>query len=353
MSQKFWHSSNFVKLSPDLFNDNPNRPRLEPLDILILSTLCTWTRIDNPEKGRYNWESLETWGKRFGTNKDTAARSFQRLGVLRLIGSYAIKHQGRTMPLRFVRIDKLGEWIDQDKHLGGWPLFVIEQNEKGEPQKRKYLLNDSAESTAILKSQKANLELTPKEVIEHDILGNLNSVSPRMIWACAKYCGLNPAQYYEMHPQVIERRAQSRKEAAGLKAERQKAKAKRAKTFDNMKMAMDAHNNRLNERDRVSDATIRREASNCLSHYEINQWQMSGGRHVASVEEVAGPWLNKVVTNINRAKANEKARQQEERKSRMSWANDLQRDYEEKYFRQSAKASANPDTIDIEHEEMG
>lgn len=346
---KIWTTPHFVRVSNDLLNNNPNRPKLEPLDILIFSTLCGWTNVEDPKSGHYNWESLETWGKRFGTNKDTAARSFRRLTGLGLVRNFAIKHQGRTKPLRYVALDKLREWVNPEAHTEGWPFVAWVDDGTGKRQKKTVPLRNDAASKKLLGTFDERLQLTPPETIRAQVIEKMHAVSPRLLFACCIYAGVNPDDYYPLHPIVQEGRRKQMEQAAERKAERAAVKKARAKTLQNMIKAMQSHNNQLSQRDRLDESLIQREAANCLSHYEINQWQMSGGRHVASVDEVAGPWLDKVASNINRAKANERARQAQESKSRMSWAYDLQKEYEER----TATASANPETIDIEHEEMG
>lgn len=100
-------TGHFVKLYNFLLNDQPNRPKLNPLERELLCRLADWTKAG---QGRYNYQSNAEWARLLGSSNKTVGNAFHRLRALGLVSWYSFPSGVGVKFLRFVKPDDLKRW---------------------------------------------------------------------------------------------------------------------------------------------------------------------------------------------------------------------------------------------------
>ena len=101
------NAGHFVKSYNFLLNDQPNRPKLNPLERELLCRLADWTKAG---KGRYNYQSNTEWARLLGSSNKTVGNAFHRLRALGLVSWYSFPSGVGVKFLRFVKPADLNRW---------------------------------------------------------------------------------------------------------------------------------------------------------------------------------------------------------------------------------------------------
>ena len=359
MSKTFWNSSHFVRLSQDLFNaqQNPARPNLSPLDVLILARMCSFAQLEKPGKAVYNYESLEVWASITGAGVDAVRRSFRRLQALKLLLVSEMRAGGQTLHLRDVRPDNVHEFCNPKRFLEGWPVSMptIDQDGKRNYEKTEFLwINADTPKSAWAAAMTKPSKPSPEDVREF-ILQRPGSVGTRVLKYCAKYCGLDAKEFVDQHPTVQKARKESAEQYEAKAREFEAQKQKRAKTTEKVLNAMRAYQNAQRGDKKqlpfgvrpLSEQQLQAEAGNCWAHYDAEGWQLGKGKRVSDVAEVAGPWLERVYFKLMTSKLENRERQ----RAALDWEDDLKADVRRHWYGQEPQP-APPETLDVEHEEI-
>lgn len=313
MKKTFWKSSHFVRLPQDFFNaqQNPARPNLSPLDVLILARMCSFAQLEKAGKAVYNYESLEVWASITGAGVDAVRRSFRRLHALKLLGVSEMRVSGQTLHLRDVRADNVHEFCNPKKFVDSWPVSMptIDQDGKRNYEKTTFFWINSDTPKSAWEAAMTKPNKPSPEDIRDFILQRPGSVGTRVLKYCAQYCGLDPKEFIEQHPTVQKARKESAEQYEAKAREFEAQKQKRAKTTENILNAMRTHQNAKFEAGKtpnglkpLNEYQLQVEAGNCWAHYDAEGWQLGKGKHVSDVTEVAGPWLEKVYAGSAKAK---------------------------------------------------
>jgi hypothetical protein len=97
----------FVKSYNFLLNDQPNRPKLNPLERELICRLADWTKAG---KGRYNYQSNAEWARLLGSSNKTVGNAFHRLRALGLVRWFSFPSGVGVKFLRFVKPEDLTRW---------------------------------------------------------------------------------------------------------------------------------------------------------------------------------------------------------------------------------------------------
>lgn len=100
-------AGHFVKSYNFLLNNQPNRPKLNPLERELLCRLADWTKAG---QGRYNYQSNAEWARLLGSSNKTVGNAFHRLRALRLVSWYSFPSGVGVKFLRFVKPSDLQRW---------------------------------------------------------------------------------------------------------------------------------------------------------------------------------------------------------------------------------------------------